>query len=369
MTREYDGALFKYEGLDSFKRIASQAAQQTAGNMALNGLTEESASRGESAQVWWDRGELKAGLTEGLGSKNMVADAVDDDNPEGESHYRSVAQDNMAMNVNDLAAVGARPEIFWMHMAVGSDSWFADERRATAFVEGTRDVCNELQVTWFGGETPGLKGMVYPEVAVISGTIIGTIGTEDRYVRGTDVEVGDHIFMLPSSGIHANGLTDARALTERLPEGYDTRLSDGTKFGETLLTPTYLYPRFVQAALNEGIKIKRLENMTGHGWRKVMRGPKEFTYRMTQTAPRMPIFDFLQEQYGVSDEEMYRIYNMGGGFAVYAQPEFMQPLQAIAADLGFEGAWDAGVVEEGPKQVVIEPLGITLAGTTMAVRQ
>lgn len=368
MAGEYDGSLFKYEGLDGFKIIASRAAAQTAGNMALHGLVEESASRGESAQVWREGDEYKAGLTEGLGSKNLVADAVDAANPEGKSRYRDIAQDSMAMIVNDLGVVGARPEIFWMHMAVGSDSWFEDERRATAFVEGTRDVCNNLRMTWFGGETPGLKGMVYPEAAIISGTAIGRIGSEERYVRGTEVEEGDRVFMLPSSGIHANGLTDARALAERLPDGYDTELSDGTKFGETLLTPTHLYVDFVQAALDEGIKIKRFENMTGHGWRKIMRGPKDLTYRMTQTAPNMPIFDFLQGQYGVSDEEMYRIFNMGAGYAAYVKPEFISPLTDIAADLGFDGAWDAGRVEAGPKQVIIEPLDIVLAGTTIAVR-
>lgn len=223
-------------------------------------------------------------------------------------------------------------------------------------------------MTWFGGETPGLKGMIYPNAAIISGTVIGRIGDEERYIRGTGVEEGDHIFMLPSSGIHANGLTDARGLAERLEDGYNTLLSDGSKFGETLLTPTHLYVKFVQAALDEGIKIKRLENMTGHGWRKIMRGPRDFTYRMTQTAPNMPIFDFLQEQYGVSHEEMYMIYNMGAGYAAYVRPEFVQPLTDIADDLGFDGAWDAGVVEKGPKQVIIEPLDIVLAGTTMAVR-
>lgn len=368
MAGDYDGALFKYEGLDGFKIIASQAAAQTAGNMALNGLVEEPASRGESAQVWQDRGEYKAGLTEGLGSKNLVADAVDASNPEGESHYRGIAQDSMAMIVNDLAVVGARPEIFWMHMAVGSDSWFEDERRATAFVEGTRDICNDLQMTWLGGETPALKGIIYPEAAEISGTVIGRIGPEERYIRGTGVEEGDHIFMLPSSGIHANGLTDARTLAGRLPEGYDTWLSDGSKFGETLLTPTHLYVKFVQTALDAGIKIKRLENMTGHGWRKIMRGPGDFTYRMTQIAPNMPIFEFLQAQYGVSDEEMYRIYNMGVGFTAYVKPEFIQPLSDIANDLGFEGAGDFGVVEAGPRQVIIEPLKVVLDGTTLAIR-
>ena len=360
--------LFDYNGLDRFKRLASDAAAQTAHNMELNGLIEESASRGESAQVWWDRGELMAGLTEGLGSKNLVADIVDAANLAAESYYKAIAQDNVAMNVNDLIITGAHPIAFWMHLAVGSDSWFSDIRRATALVEGTRDACNEVQMAWMGGETPGLKGMVEPHAAIISGSVIGRIGPEDRYIRGTGVEPGDRVFMLPSSGIHANGLTDARALADRLPDGYDTVLSDDAKFGETLLTPTPLYSNFVQTALDEGIRFKRLENMTGHGWRKIMRGLGEFTYRMTQTAPNMPIFDFLQEQYGVSDQDMYKVYNMGAGFAAYVKPEFVSPLKDIASDIGFDGAWDAGGVEEGPKQVIVEPLGIALSGSTLAIR-
>jgi phosphoribosylformylglycinamidine cyclo-ligase len=368
MAGENDSSLFKYDGLDGFKVLAAEAALQTAGNMALNGLVEMTASRGESAQVWREGDVYKAGLTEGLGTKNLVADEVDKSQPEGESNYKSIAQDSMAMIVNDLAVVGARPELFWMHMAVGSDEWFDDERRARALVEGTRDVCNKLRMTWLGGETPGLKGMVYPEAAIISGNVTGRIGSEERYITGTDVEPGDHIFMLPSNGIHANGLTDARGLAERLPEGYATQLSDGSMFGETLLKPTHLYVDFVQEALNAGIQIKRLENMTGHGWRKIMRGPTDFTYRMTQTAPQMPIFDFLQEQYGVSDEEMYKIYNMGVGYAAYVKPEFIEPLNDIASDLKFEGAGDFGVVEAGPKKVIVEPLNIVLGGETMAIR-
>lgn len=128
--------LFDYHGLDEFKILASRAAAETAGNMALNGLIEASVSRGESAQVWCDSGVWRACLTEGLGTKNLVADAVDALNPEGDSEYRNISQCSMAMIVNDLAAVGARAEIFWMHLAVGDNSWFADERRARAFVGG-----------------------------------------------------------------------------------------------------------------------------------------------------------------------------------------------------------------------------------------
>jgi phosphoribosylaminoimidazole (AIR) synthetase len=65
---------------------------------------------------------------------------------------------------------------------------------------------------------------------------------------------------------------------------------------------------------------------------------------------------------------MYKIYNMGVGFAAYVKPEFIQPLSDIASDLGFEGAGDFGGVEAGPKQVIIDPLNIVLDGATMAIR-
>lgn len=360
--------IFNYAGLDAFKLAASAAAAETAGNLLGSGFSEEGASRGESAFVFQNDGVYMAGVLEGLGTKNLVADAYDQMHPEGRSGYYGIAQDNLAMINNDLAVSGARPLFFWMHHAVAGDDWFSDARRVKDYVEGTRDACNADGMTWAAGETPGLSGVIVPGASEISGFSLGVIGTEDRYVRGDTVDEGDRFLVLESSGIHANGLSAARRLADELPEGYATEVDgSGNSFAEELLTPTVLYSSFVQNALNAGVKFKRLENMTGHGWRKVMRGPGEFTYRVTGIPEQMPIFRFLQQHLRQSTLDMYGYYNMGGGFVAYVDRENEDGVREAAQRTGHEIVGE-GVVEHGPKQVVLEPLDEVLPGDSLNLR-
>lgn len=357
-----------YGQLDPFKVQAQAAAASTASYLEEFGFREFSASRGESAFAWEEAERIRAGVTEGLGTKNLVADAVDEENDDGTSSYDLIAQDSVAMIVNDLAVCGARPQLFWMHLATGSSEWFADEARVEAFTSGTAQTCAEVGMTWAGGETPTLPGVIEPHAAEISGFVLGEVSPKERYIAGDKVQVGDAIILVESNGIHANGLSAARKLSERLPDGYKTVLSDETTFGETLLRPTHLYVGLVNALLDADIAISRIENITGHGWRKLMRGREEFTYRMHAIPSPMPIFDFLQDNLGVDDEEMFGNYNMGAGYALYVRPQDTQRAQDVTAEVGFENSIHGGNVEKGPKQVIIEPKGLVFPGDALAVR-
>jgi phosphoribosylformylglycinamidine cyclo-ligase len=357
-----------YEQMDPFKIRAQEAAATTAENLNQFGFSEFSASRGESVFGWEEPDRIKVGVMEGLGTKNLVADEVDEAAKDGTSHYDQIAQDSIAMIVNDLAVCGGKPQLFWMHLATGSSGWFADEVRIEAFTRGTAEACDAVGMTWAGGETPTLPGMVMPEAAEISGFVLGEVSPKDRYIAGNNIQEGDAVILVESNGIHANGLSAARKLSERLPDGYQTELSDGTSFGETLLRPTHLYSGLVSALLDADIKPSRIENITGHGWRKLMRAREEFTYRMHDVPEPMPIFDFLQEHLGVDDEEMFGNYNMGAGYALYVRPEDIDRTLAVSAEVGFEDTFHAGNVEKGPKQVIIEPIDLIFPGSTLAVR-
>ena len=108
-------------------------------------------------------------------------------------------------------------------------------------------------------------------------------------------------------------------------------------------------------------------NVTGHGWRKLMRHPGAFTYRLHALPPVPPVLRFIQQRAGIDDREAYGNLNMGAGFALYvAAADAERTLQAARAQ-GVE-AWIAGRVEAGPKQVVIEPLGLTFGGDDLHVR-
>jgi phosphoribosylformylglycinamidine cyclo-ligase len=108
-------------------------------------------------------------------------------------------------------------------------------------------------------------------------------------------------------------------------------------------------------------------NVTGHGWRKLMRHPGAFTYRMHTLPAVPPVLAFMQQHAGIDDREAYGNLNMGAGFALYVAPGDAERVVEIASACGVP-ACVAGMVEAGPKQVVIEPLGLTFAGDDLHVR-
>jgi phosphoribosylformylglycinamidine cyclo-ligase len=181
------------------------------------------------------------------------------------------------------------------------------------------------------------------------------------------LQAGDAIILIESSGVHANGISLIREIASNLPGGYATKMADGASFGEAALMPTHLYAKLVRSLQSAGIDVHYLSNITGHGWRKLMRATEEFSYVIREVPPVSQIFDFIAGQAGNDQQEMYGNYNMGAGYAVYVPADQAAKVQEVAAQSGFK-SWNAGKVQEGPKQVVIEPLNITFAAETLEVR-
>ena len=365
----YAGTGVNYDAMDPFKRMAQQAARETDGNMNHIGNGEYwtvKFSRGESAFLINVNGEnhFLAHVEEGLGTKNLVADAVYDGH--GKSYYDQIAQCTVAMIVNDLITLGALPLSVAMHLAVGNSDWFNDKKRTGDLINGWRNACNLARCTWGGGETPTLKGVVIPEAVVLSGSAIGIIKPKERLIAGP-IQHGDAIVIIESSGIHANGLTLARKIADKLPEGYHTKLSDGRTYGETLLDPTHIYVGLVEDCLDAGVNIHYAVNVTGHGWRKLMRATQPFTYVIDTLPTQLPIFDFLQQHGPVDDQEAYGNLNMGAGFVLYVDEAQANQVIDIAKKNGLR-AFVAGHIEDGEKKVVIKPKNLVFGGETLAVR-
>jgi phosphoribosylformylglycinamidine cyclo-ligase len=200
-----------------------------------------------------------------------------------------------------------------------------------------------------------------------AGSAFGVIRQASHLVQGKNLRDGDAIVLIESSGVHANGISLIREIAGGLADGYLTKLADGTLLGETVLAPTHLYAELVLALQAAEVDIHYLSNITGHGWRKLMRAEQAFSYVMTEVPPVPEIFNFIAEQAGNDQTEMYGNYNMGAGYAVYVPSEQAQDVMTIAAKLGLQ-SWLAGRVQTGPKQVVIRPLDITFAGDTMEMR-
>jgi phosphoribosylformylglycinamidine cyclo-ligase len=354
-----------YSRIDPLKIMAQNAALTTAGNLRSAGFDEITASRGESAYVI-DMGEFYiASILECLGTKSLVADQVR--NLTGKTYYDQIAQDTIAMAINDIITVGARPLNVHAYWATGGAEWFSDEARMRDLVDGWARACDLAGVSWGGGETPSLNGVVAPGSIDLAASCVGIIRPKERLIVGQNLQAGDRIVLLASSGIHANGISLARKLAESLPCGYGTRLPDGRMYGDALLDATLIYTAVIEELLTKKTPIHYISNITGHGWRKLMRHHGAFTYRMTAIPPVPPVLQFIVDESHMDLQEAYGSLNMGAGFALFVPETAVPNVVMIAEQQGIQ-AIDAGRVEAGPKQVLIDPLGICYAGDSLNLR-
>ncbi len=368
MSLSYDSSGVRYDQLDPFKRACQLAARRTSGALTAHGFREPDNTRGESAYLMEAADHYLAHVEEGLGTKNLVADAVQ--RASGRCFYREIAIDTVATIVNDLITCGAMPISVAMHAAVGDSGWFADEIRMKALVDGFAEACIESGAVWGGGETPTLRDIVDPATIVLAGSAVGRIFPKAQRITGA-VEAGDAIVFLASSGVQTNGLSLCRLIAQSLPDGYLTPLGgeDTRSYGEALLAPSVIYVRFVKACQDAGVPLHYVAHVTGHGWRKLMRLEEPFVYEIHTPRPIPALFRFLMEKGPIDLREAYATFNMGVGFAAYVAPDVAQRVVELAQTAGYD-AWIAGTVrkEGGRKAVTIPSLGLAYEGETLQVR-
>jgi phosphoribosylformylglycinamidine cyclo-ligase len=361
----YRQAGVDYELIDPLKVAAQRAAAATATHLQSHGFAEAAGSRGESAYVVDVGPFYLASIVECLGSKALVADEMA--LLTGHSHYDDIAQDTIAMAVNDLITVGATPLVVQAYWAAGGSDWFTDAQRAAALVAGWKRACDRCKVSWGGGETPALAGIVEAGRIDLAAACTGIVNPKERLSLGDRLGPGDAIVLLASSGIHANGLSLARKLVERLPQAYLTQVQPGLSYGDALLAPTVLYSPVTEALHAAGVRLHYASNITGHGWRKLLRHPKPLRYRVHTLPAVPPVLTFIQRHAQLGDHEAYDTLNMGAGFALFVPADQAQRTLEVAAAQGV-AATLAGVVEAGDKELLIEPLGLRWAGDALQLR-
>ncbi|UPV74074.1 phosphoribosylformylglycinamidine cyclo-ligase [Halorussus limi] len=252
--------------------------------------------------------------TDGVGTKLLVAEALGD--------YSTVGVDCIAMNANDLVASGVEPVAFVDYLAVDEPS----EQFSKQVGDGLAAGAEEAGIALVGGETA-----VMPEVIKgldLAGACVG-LAPKDAVFPG-EAEVGDALVGFPSSGIHSNGLTLAREAATRnhdyddpFPleteaDGDDNGGESATpSVGEVLLEPTRLYTYLLDHLRDR--EVHAAAHVTGGGWTNLSR-MGEFRYEITDPFDAQPVFEFVQQEGNVGDEEMHRTFNMGTGFVV-ALPE------------------------------------------------
>jgi phosphoribosylformylglycinamidine cyclo-ligase len=364
LTYEQSGVV--YDLIDPLKVAAQRAAASTAPLLGAHGFGEVAASRGESAYVVDVGPFYLASIVECLGSKALVADEMQ--RLTGRSFYAGIAQDTIAMAVNDLITVGATPLVVQAYWAAGGSDWFGDAQRARALVDGWKRACEVCGVAWGGGETPALAGIVEAGRIDLAASCTGLVNPKTRLTLGDGLADGDAIVLLASSGIHANGLSLARKLAERLPQGYLTPIDGGQTYGEALLAPTTLYSPVTEALAKAGIVPHYAANITGHGWRKLLRHPGAFSYTHPHRAA------------GAAGAALHPAAGPAGRRRGLRHAEHGRGLRALrgggrrrthgtdrpCARRGRLGGRQR--VEAGPKQLHIEPLGLRWEADALQLR-
>ncbi|WP_336338829.1 phosphoribosylformylglycinamidine cyclo-ligase [Haloarcula brevis] len=281
-----------------------------------------------------DIGEQYLALaTDGVGTKLLVAEAIDD--------YSTIGIDCIAMNANDLIAAGVEPVAFVDYLAVETP----DEETSEDIGAGLRTGAERAGVALVGGETA-----VMPDVIKgldIAGTCAG-LAPKDAVFPG-EAEPGDAIVGWPSSGIHSNGLTLAREAVTRDHEYSDPFPPNPDRtIAEELLEPTRIYSEVLEPL--RASETHAAAHVTGGGWTNLTR-MGDYRYEITDPFEAQPVFEFVQEEGEVTDEEMHRTFNMGTGF-VAAVPE----ADADAIVDASEDARVIGEVTDGDETVAVRGL-------------
>ena len=266
--------------------------------------------------------------TDGVGTKLKIAFCMD--------RHDTVGIDLVAMCVNDIIVIGARPLFLLDYLAVSK----LDPNRAKKVVGGIVKGCLEAECSLLGGETAEMPGFYKKGEYDLAGFVVGIL-EEDQMIDGSGVRIGDRLIGIASSGLHSNGFSLVRkVLLERHKLDLRKRVADiGERLGETLLRPTRIYVKTILDLLRDfsphGMAHITGGGITGNLPRILPKGCKAVIRKGTWDIP--PIFPFIQERGNISENEMYKTFNNGIGMILVIPSKDSENVMARLKALGEKG--------------------------------
>ena len=279
--------------------------------------------------------------TDGVGTKLKIAFLMD--------KHDTVGIDCVAMCVNDIICVGAKPLIFLDYIACGKNI----PERIADIVKGVADGCVQAGAALIGGETAEMPGF-YPEDEYdLAGYSTGVVD-KAKIIDNKTMRPGDVVIALPSSGVHSNGFSLVRKVfdVEHTDLKAPVDALGGRSLGETLLTPTKIYVKPVLALLGE-IAVRGISHITGGGfYENIPRSiPDGLCAKIRKSDVRvLPIFRLIQEQGGISEHDMFNTFNMGVGMSIVVPADQADRALAILHEQG-EDAYLLGEIVEGEEKI------------------
>jgi phosphoribosylformylglycinamidine cyclo-ligase len=289
--------------------------------------------------------------TDSVGSKVVVAEET--------QRFDTIGIDCVAMNVNDLICVGARPLALLDYLAVEQ----AEPELLRQIGLGLKVGAEAAGIEIPGGEVcqipEVIRGHPSPYGFDLVGSAFGTVAL-DGIITGLDCRPGDVLIGLPASGVHSNGLTLARrALLTEGELGLDSRPPQlgGASVADVLLEPTVIYVRAVLALMSDGPAVHGLAHITGGGLLNLLRLGDSIGFEITSPLAVPPVFELIGELCDVPTHEMWEVFNMGCGFCVVvAKPDAQDALAVLSAH--HPGAKVIGAVTDRPGTVEVPELRI-----------
>lgn len=274
--------------------------------------------------------------TDGCGTKVKLAMVMD--------KHDTIGIDAVAMCVNDIACAGGEPLFFLDYIACGKNF----PEKIADIVKGVAQGCIQSEAALIGGETAEHPGLMPEEDYDIGGFAVGVCDRKDMII-GENLNVGDVLIGLPSTGVHSNGFSLVRSVFEITKESLDTYYDElGMTLGEALLAPTKIYVKALKAIKAAGITLKACSHITGGGFYENV--PRMLKDGMgveidTKAFPKPAIFDLIQKNGGISTHEMYNVFNMGLGFLMAVDPSDVEKVQKVLADMN-EASYVVGKVTD-----------------------
>ena len=281
--------------------------------------------------------------TDGVGTKLQIAFMTD--------KHDTIGQDCVAMCVNDILCQGAKPLFFLDYIATGK----LEPEKMASVVNGVSQGCIQAKCALIGGETAEMPGFYKEDEYDIAGFSVGIVDKK-KIITGKNIEEGDILLGLPSSGIHSNGYSLVRKIIfEKMQLTLDTNIPElGCSLGEELLKPTRIYIDPVYEMI-EKFNIRGICHITGGGfYENIPRMlPNGLTAHInTSTIDTPKIFEFLQQWGNIETKEMYSTFNMGVGMVLVVSKDELDSIEEYLNKKG-EKFYQLGHIKKGEEGVVL----------------
>lgn len=281
--------------------------------------------------------------TDGVGTKLRIAQLLD--------KHDTIGIDCVAMCVNDIVCCGAKPLFFLDYIAIGKNI----PEKVASIVSGVAEGCVQAGCALIGGETAEHPGVMIPDDYDIAGFAVGVVD-KPKIIDSAKVAKGDVLIGLTSSGVHSNGFSLVRKVFDIENTDLTSPMDElgGKALGEVLLAPTKIYVKAIQALLDGGIDLHGVSHITGGGFfENIPRMlPDGLGVKiLSNSIPKQPIFDLIQQRGNISDHDMYNTFNMGLGMVLAVPAAQVEQALSLLAAVGEQDAAPVGFVTKDPRGV------------------